>query len=348
MPTRLLWRRDALRLGGAAVVSSAAFLAGCKPSGNPAAPAATGRLATVNIVNTASNNTYTLQELLKQLGYLEQFGLKAQTVNVADGSKLIGALLSGNSDICLLAGFGQVLPAIEKGGKLKIIAAAGLLVPHAIYSAKPNIKTLKDLEGKTIATGSPGALLHQFVVALLHKKGIDIKKIKFVNVGSSADVFRAVVAGTVDAGPALSDVYDQQAKYGVHSLSDGNLWDELPEFTYQGSFTSDRAIAEKRDTLVRVLAAYCKLYRFVQSPASKDAFVRARMAALNNSDTREGLSDWEFIQAHKLYALDLALSEERVRYMQNLNVELGVQSAVLPFSQVADMSLAADATKLLA
>src|SRR3954464_14902848 len=105
MSGRLMLRRDALRLGAAALVQGAAFLVGCKSRGNSPAATSNGQLAPVNIVNTASNNTYTLQELLKQLGYLENFGLAAQTLNVSDGSKLIGALLSGTSDICLLSGF---------------------------------------------------------------------------------------------------------------------------------------------------------------------------------------------------------------------------------------------------
>jgi ABC-type nitrate/sulfonate/bicarbonate transport system substrate-binding protein len=342
-----LGRRDVLRFGAAALVGGAGLLSGCRSSSTTGSTGGTG-LKTVNIVNTSSNNTYTLQELLKQLGYLRELGLQAETLNIADGSKLIGALLSGSSDICMLAGFGQVLPAIEKGGKLKVLAGAGLLDEHAIYSAKPEIRKVKDLEGRTVATGSPGALLHQLVVAVLQKKGVDIKKVTFVNVGSSADVFRAVVAKTVDAGPALSDVYDQQVKYGVHSLADGDLWNELPEFTYQASYASGQAIAEKRDVLVRTLAAYCKLYRYVQSPDSKDAFVRARVAALSNTDPQEGESEWKFIQTHKPYAVDLILSEERIRYMQNLNLELGVQQSTLSFDQVADMSLARDAVKLLA
>jgi len=37
-----------------------------------------------------------------------------------------------------------------------------------------------------------------------------------------------------------------------------------------------------------------------------------------------------------------------LRYMQAVNVSFGVQSGILPFAQVADMSLAADALKLLA
>jgi hypothetical protein len=41
------------------------------------------------------------------------------------------------------------------------------------------------------------------------------------------------------------------------------------------------------------------------------------------------------------------LSPERVRYMQELNVSLGVQKSVLPYECVCDMSLAQDAIKLL-
>lgn len=341
-----LGRRDVLRLGATALVGGLNLLSGCKSSSTSDSTGGRG-LTTVNIVNTSSNNSYTMQELLNRLGYLRDFGLQANTLNIADGSKLIGALLSGSSDICMLAGFSQVLPAIEKGGKLKLLAGAMLLDEHAIYSAKPDIHKVKDLEGKTVATGSPGALLHQLVIAVLLKKGVDIKKVTFVNVGSSADVFRAVVAKAVDAGPALSDVYDQQAKYGVHSLTDGELWNELPEFTYQASFVSGQALAEKRDVLVRTLAAYCKLYRYVQRPDSMDAFVKARMVALSSTDPLDGESEWKFIQQHKPYAVDLVLSEERIRYMQNLNLDLGVQQSALTFDQIADMSLAKDAVKLL-
>ena len=71
------------------------------------------------------------------------------------------------------------------------------------------------------------------------------------------------------------------------------------------------------------------------------------MTALNNNDTREGESVWNFIQAHKPYAVDLVLSRERILYMQNLNLELGVQNKLLAFDQVADMSLAQDALKLV-
>lgn len=346
MTSKNRWRRrDVLRLGSIAGLAGVAASTGLT-SFNRAARAATAPIP-VNIVNTASNSTMALQELLKQQGFFDEVGLAPTTLNVADGSKLMGALFSGSSDICILSGFSQVFPAVEKGGKMKILAGAGLLLQDAIYSAKPDVQHVKDLEGKTVGSGSPGALLHQFTVALLRKKGVDASKVKFVNVGSSASVFNAVVAGTVDAGPSLIDVYPEQKKYGVHSLQDGDLWKELPEYTYQGSYASDRAIAEKRDALVRVLAAYGKLYRFISAPNSHDAFMRAREAVLKKSDPAEGEFEWQFTQKYQPYATDLTLSEERIDYMQKLNVEFGIQKKILPFNEVADMSLSKEALKLL-
>ena len=62
----------------------------------------------------------------------------------------------------------------------------------------------------------------------------------------------------------------------------------------------------------------------------------------------EGATEWEFIQKHKPYASGLLLSEERVRYMQEINLTLGLQKRMLPYEQVADMTLAQDALKLMA
>jgi ABC-type nitrate/sulfonate/bicarbonate transport system substrate-binding protein len=334
MKLRLFARRDALRLtlGGVALAAPAVR----------AQPA----LKTVNIVNTASNTTFALQELLKQLGYFQELGLDAKTLNVGDGVKLMGALLSGASDICLLSGFGQVFPAIDKGGRFKLVAGGGILPAHAVYTRNVDVKTLNDLEGRYVGCGAPGALLHQFMIAALRKHNVDLKKVQFVNIGSSADVFRAIAAGKVDAGPSLIDASAEMQKYNVRVVAE--LWKEIPEFSWQGSFTTDTAIEKKRDELVRTLAAYAKLYRFISSPGSKDAFVRAYLTAIKQAHPEQAEIQWRFAQENKgAYSVDLVISEERVRYMQELNIETGVQKTVLPYDKVADMSLARDAVKLL-
>lgn len=335
-------RRIMIKAAGGALALSAMMPAGrlfaaAKPADLP---------YTVNIVNTSSNSTLVLQALLEQLGYLSEFNVKTTTTNVADGTKLMGSLISTESDICILSGFSQVLPAIEKGAKLKVVAAANQLIAQALYSSNPDIKMVEDLKGKTVGTGALGALLHQMMVALLRKHGVDPAEVQFVNIGSSAAVFKAVVAGKVDAGPAMTDVYDQQQAYGVHAVAD--FWSELPEYPYQGSYASQAAIDDKHEGLVRVLAAYGKLYRFMMDdPNAEEAFMQAYKTAVGASEEAQGRMMIKFTRDNKTYSRDLLLTEKQVDYMQDLNLEFGIQKAELPFDKIVDLSLAQEANKLL-
>ena len=335
---RHLSRRQSLAIG-AAVLMSGGFGA--------ARAQAPAKRFSVRIVNTAGNSSFILQDLLKTQGILDSLGLDAEHQNVADGAKATEALLKGTADVCMQAGFGPVLPEIENGAKLKVIAGGSLLAPQAVYSAKADIRELKDLAGKTVGTGAMGAALHQKMVALLQNKGIDPKSVKFVNVGSTATVFKAVIAGEVDAGPADLDVYADQAKYGVHSLRDANMWTELSQYTNQAAYTSETAIAEKREVIVRSIAAYAKLYRFLQQPQSRGPWVETSAKLFKTPLDGEPDPQWKFYQDAKPFPPGIALTPERVKYIQELNVQMGLQKQVLPFEKVADMSLAAEALKLI-
>jgi len=334
--TRPFSRRDLIVRAGALGVAGIGFPGSAFGQGKP-----------VNIPNAAGAINLTMQELMKSQKFLEEMGLTPNVVNVADGSKIVSSLIGGDMDISTMSGFGQVFPAIERGGKLKIVAAAMLLPSVALFTSKANVKSLKDLEGKIVGSGSPGALVHQLTVALLKKKGVDYKRVQFVNIGSSVDVFRAVTVGTVDAGVGEIVFVEEQERYKVRMIPEANLSQELPEYTYQGAYASERTIETKRDILVRTLAAYGKLYRFVHKPEAKDAFFKARIAALKKTSDNENEILWRYLQKYKPYAANLTLTEERLNYMQGLNVELGVQKKVLPFSQVADMSVAQEALKML-
>lgn len=331
-------RRESLRLAMASM-ATAAFA--------PSIASHAAQSDEVRMVSTRGNSTLTLEEVMREKGYLEKFNLKQTLVTVADGAKLLGSLLSGQSDICMFSGLSQVPIAIERGAPLKLVAAAILKPEHAFYSGKPEVKSIEDLAGKTIATGSIGALLHEMTIALLNKKGVDIKSVKFVNIGSTPDVFRAVAAKAVDAGIAEVDLYNEVDKYGVHVLRGGDLWRELPSFTFQASYASQKAIDTKRDVLVRTLAAYASLYRFLERPESKETYIAAQKKALGRSDEKVAAHQWSFFSENKIYATDLILSPERVHYIQELNVATGVQRRILPYEQVADMSLAQEALTLI-
>jgi ABC-type nitrate/sulfonate/bicarbonate transport system substrate-binding protein len=322
-------------LGG--LVAAAAFAA---------VPGAARAADNVNIINTGANDSFALQALIKNRKYFERLGISDTTQNVSDGVKLMAAIVNGGSDIAILTGFSQVFPAIENGAQIKVVAGAMLPVSFEMYVGNPAVKTMKDLEGKSIGTGALGALLHVATAAVLRKNGVDLNKVTFVNIGSSSDVFKAVAAKKVDAGAAQPEFSKLAGQFGVRILAE--FPKEIPLFTNQGAFAPVKAIAEKRDLLVRTLAGYGKAFRFVNSPGSKAEYVKAYHDGVGPDTEGIANDEWDWLQQYKAYNVAIALTPERINYMQQLNVALGTQKAVLPLDRVADMSLARDAAKLAA
>jgi ABC-type nitrate/sulfonate/bicarbonate transport system substrate-binding protein len=344
----LLSRRRVLGTGCAA--ASALALPSCARQPAPASAsssASSSPARDLDVVMTAGVSGLVVQEVARAQGFFERFNIVPRVQVVSDGGKCIAALLGGSAKICAWSGFSQLTPAIEKGGQIKILAGALNLASLALYSANPAVRTVADLKGKVVGIGAVGSVLHQMTVLVLRKKGVNPGNVTFRNVGSNADVFKAIAAKTVDAGLSDVDVFDQQTKYGVHALPDGLLWKEIPEYTNQGTYAPDTAIRQDRDLLVRALAAYARTYRYISSPASQDACVKARQKVVAGSDEQQELTEWRWIQANQPYAVNLTLTDDRINLVQKLNVEFKNQKSVLPIASVADMSLANDALKLV-
>jgi ABC-type nitrate/sulfonate/bicarbonate transport system substrate-binding protein len=98
-------RRRILTRGGTLVLGMACPLGTLR--GALAAP------IPVAIANASGTLNLTMQELMKQQGYLEEMGLAPTITNVADGSKITAGLIGGDIDLSTMAGFGQIFPAIE-------------------------------------------------------------------------------------------------------------------------------------------------------------------------------------------------------------------------------------------
>ena len=298
-------------------------------------------------VRVASNQgveNASLQQLMVDRGFARALALDAQIVESKTINGPMDALLAGEADICMVSGFVGVLPAIEQGKDLRLVGAAMLLPALAAYTRDSAVRRVEDLAGRTVGVGGMNGLLHILALALLRKAGVDAAKVKFVNVGSNAQVLEAVAVGKVDAG--LSG----PAGLGLASLrvlDNGRLWRELPEYTYQPAYASVRALREKPEALARCLAAYTRLYRYLSGPASKAAYLDARRRAAGETGPTEGESVWNFVQQVHPYATQVGLTRKRIADLQALNVAVGLQARVLPFEQVVDLSPAHGARKFL-
>jgi NitT/TauT family transport system substrate-binding protein len=299
----------------------------------------------IRIVSNPGLENATLNALMDELGYFRQFGVNARIVEIPGATGPFDAIAAGAGDVCMVSGYNMVLSRIEQGAKVKIVGAGMRKCALTVF-ARPDegVKTLADLQGKTVAVGPAEGLLHSLMLQLMKEKAIDASQIRFVNKGSNDECHEAVVAGAADA--CCSSISHLNDRDGLEVLSDADMWQALPKCIFQTAYASDAAIADKHEGLVAVMAAYGALYEYLMSPASRDAFFEARRHAQKKFDKASAQAIWEFNETQRPYSGDLSLTREDIGYLQDMYIGLGSLKRKQPFAEVADMSAAQAAATL--
>lgn len=162
--------------------------------------------------------------LEKNLGLLEARwaakGIKVDRVEINSGAKQTEAMAAGSIDIATVLGGTSALLAAANGNDLKIVGIyARAPEAYRILAKAPGIRSIQDLNGKTVA-GPKGTVLHQLLLAALGANGLSPGAVRFVNMdipGAQA----ALLAGSVDAALLAGASADQVEAAGGRVLATG-------------------------------------------------------------------------------------------------------------------------------
>jgi ABC-type nitrate/sulfonate/bicarbonate transport system substrate-binding protein len=313
-------------LGLAAGVGIGGLCAACGGTGDP---------NSISILNTSAVGALALNQLLTDGRYFEQAGVNAQITNVSSGNQVLAGVASGSADITVLSGLIGVLPGIEKGMPVKVVAGTETVSTSALFSGTPGVSSVRDLRGRSLGVGAVGSELYAVFAALLAKYGIPGDQVTFRNVGSSANSLQSALARQIDCGYGQIGNQPLAARQGARMIA--TVDQELPLWMNQAAVASNRAIAAKRPALVKVLAAYAKLFRYLMTPVSREPFVAAYVGA--GGSQAEGATEWQFVNQCTAYSPTLDFPENKAEFIQQQNVASGSQKKVMPFASYTDLSL---------
>src|SRR5258706_2257781 len=130
-------------------------------------------------------------------GYMAEDGLSVKIIRSGGGSAT-QTLLSGQLHFSSSAG--GALCRVLRGGPIKVVYTNQSRPTYKLLSNKPEIKTLQDLVGKTIAINTFGDTGHLATLLLMKKYRFDPRSFLFIAVRSEAR-FPAFLSGSVDASP---------------------------------------------------------------------------------------------------------------------------------------------------
>jgi NitT/TauT family transport system substrate-binding protein len=261
-------------------------------------------------------------------GFFKDEGLNADKVQMQPA---IGVKALVSSDIDYLLAWGSTLRAAVTGVPVKVVAGMSARPLH-VFMVRPEIKSGKDLKGKTIGVDSfAGTVDYLSRVAVRHF-GLDPDKdVTIIVSGESPLRLAAIRAGSIHATPidvAFAVKAEEEGMKRMLNLAD------LIDLPLSGIGVTDKKLQTEREQIKKVIRATLRGTRFMKQNRAETLtmmtdYLRITPAqaaqaydASINSFTEDG-----FV-SEKGLLLDVNLTRERLKLTKEI-----------PLSQVVDWSL---------
>jgi NitT/TauT family transport system substrate-binding protein len=216
----------------------------------------------------------------------ERNGLQLEVIIIRGTSNVVRAVLSETIPI------GRINPdyaigAVEKGSKVRIIAASMEKIPYDIY-ARPEIKTGGELKGKTLGvstlTGGTTLTVHEVLEKAYKLKENDYK---LLVAGTSQERYNALKHGTVQASFMGPPFNLRAAKEGFRRLA--NFHEYLGPILFTTDFAHMNFLTSNRQEVVRYLKSMIEATRWLYDPKNRQEAIAIHMKVLKT--TRESAEE---------------------------------------------------------
>lgn len=210
------------------------------------------------IISTQQGYELFAPEVAQVQGFFTEEGLEVSIIYGDGGAATIQAILTGSADVVIGTGTLGVITAFAKGGPITIVANGRRGTGDVFWyvpAASP-LKTLRDLEGKTLVYSRPGSTTHLIAQFLLKDNKINAK---LVSVGGMAAARTMVMSGQIETGWASTpSMLDVVRKGEIRILARGSEAAGLADYSIRVSAMNSSWLARNRETAVKFQRAFWK------------------------------------------------------------------------------------------
>lgn len=227
----------------------------------------------------ASGGQYINLFAAKELGIFEKHGLDVTLNQINSSSQAVASLRSNSVDVAAGPG-GVIIDAIAKG--VTDFTIFGECIPQTVLEVwvQPNIKSVKDLVGKTISSTNPNSLGDLMIGVWLAKNGIKKSDVNVVYLGGLGNLISAMKANKTEATLILPPLGEQLIPSGQKRMGD------LRDIAYSNqAWTATKSYAAKNgDALQRYVAAVTEAIAIVKRDKQRSLSVMPKYTGVTNGE----------------------------------------------------------------
>jgi ABC-type nitrate/sulfonate/bicarbonate transport system substrate-binding protein len=269
-------------------------------------------------------------------GFFQEEGLQGEFIRM-NPAVALQTLIGGEIDYYTV--LGPAVAAAIRGVPVKLAAAYVPVAPTALI-ARPEIRTVPELKGKTIGINAYGGALDGMARLILRHFGLDPDRdVKFLATGPLDSRFGAMKQGLTMATLGSPPIDFLGKKLGFVVIARAH---ELFSFPVSGVIASGRKLRERPDEVKRVIRAGIKANRYIRQ--NRDGTLPIMVQWLK-IDREMALATYD--SSVKSYSEDLSLPESGLRLLIDEAKRVAKIDREVAFADVADLSILKEAQKEL-
>ncbi len=261
----------------------------------------------VGSVDATSANLWPLHIAIKN-GYFDAANIKIDLVFAQSNASVIQQLAAGSYSVAPSAGMVDPIRAIDKGAPVALVRVVIQAPPYALL-ARPEIKRIEDLKGKTIIVGGAKDITRIFTERMLAPHGLKSGDYDYVFAGATSARFAALKSGAVDAALLTMPFNFFAETAGYSNL--GFTFDVLPGMPFAGMAVNRPWAEANTGLLKRFLGAYNKGVAWFDDPANRQGAVQIQMAT-SKIEEDEVEKAYAFLHDRNLFEPTGEISKKKV------------------------------------
>jgi NitT/TauT family transport system substrate-binding protein len=281
-------------------------------------PLAQAETITIGLVGTASATHWPIYAGLKK-GYYAAEDIKLDMIFTPSSGALVQQLAAGSLHAALSTGIVDPIYATDKGAPIAIVRLEIQSPPYAMI-AKPSIKSLKELKGKTLMIDGPKGITKIYVERMLAANGVKPNEFDALYAGATSARFSALQSGAIDATVLIPPFNFYAETAGFSNL--GLAVDYTPDLPFSGAVVNTNWAAKNRALLDKLLAVHNKSMGWFLDTRNREEAI-AIMAEASKQKPEDIAKAYDFLQQHKFFEPTGKVSKTKMTALLAALRELG-------------------------
>jgi NitT/TauT family transport system substrate-binding protein len=261
-------------------------------------------------------------------GFFAKANLEPDIIYVPTPAGLMQQLAAGSLDTVEI-GVVEPIHAIARGAPVAILRIMGAVPPYEMVA---NVKTVKELKGKTIVIGGLVDINRVYLNRIMKGNGLNDGDYDITTVGNTPGRFAALKSGSADATMVAAPFNFYAENAGFHNV--GLILDYAKDLPFGSTDVSLAYAKDHRDTLQRLLTVLEESSVWFNDVNNRDAAINVLLTVMKSDQRDDVAKSYDYMHQIGYFEPKGLVSRKSITTVEKEMAAIGDSAENVPFEKL--------------